>query len=51
VAKLERTIEKLELEVEELKRENKKLKGKIVDKGKKTKTEKSGLGKYGASFQ
>ena len=51
VAKLERNIERLELEVEELKRENKRLKGRIVDKGKKAKTDKSGLGQFGASFQ
>ena len=46
-----RKIKELEAKVEELKRENRKLKGKIVDKGKKAKTEKSGLGEYGASFQ
>ena len=51
VTDLERKIKELEAKVEELKRENRKLKGKIVDKGKKAKTEKSGLGEFGASFQ
>ena len=51
VAELQREIKRLSLQVEELKKENKRLKGKIVDSGKKTKTKKSGLDQFGASFQ
>ena len=50
-AQLESTVKELELQVEKLKKENAKLKRQIANQGKKSRTKKSGLEEFGASFE